>query len=102
MEELFCFYLNGRMSGTGSCDSEFPHTSCIRVSFGSAYEADLVSQALSVDEELQPQKITRRCSVQGSDLVVDFYAVDLKLLRVSMSGIFDSIIVLTKTLNEFY
>jgi hypothetical protein len=80
------------------------HSSSMRVKFGSANDAFMVLSTLEVDEELQPKKITRTITIDTEDpsvLVLRYEATDLKVLRVSMSGVMDMLVVATKTLLEF-
>jgi EKC/KEOPS complex subunit PCC1/LAGE3 len=90
-------------AATAATDSAHPFRSELKVQFGSAEEALMVKTALEVDEELQPTRVSRCFTVtRGGGLTVSFAAADLKLLRVSMSGVFDSLTLTAKTLNEFY
>jgi tRNA threonylcarbamoyladenosine modification (KEOPS) complex Pcc1 subunit len=55
---------------------------------------------MEVDEELT-DKSAKVLRTEGSTLVVDFYAADLKMLRIATSSFFDMIQVSVKTLLEF-
>lgn len=79
-----------------------PYKSKIKVKFCSEKACEMVKIALSVDEELQPSKLVREITVEGGNLIASFMSSDLKVLRVSMSGILDSLKLAAKTLNEFY
>ena len=76
----------------------------------------MVKSTLEVDNELQPHRITKTYDIvkKNADtgntthdddscyiLNIVFLATDLKVLRVSMSGTYDMLIVAIKTLAEF-
>jgi hypothetical protein len=77
----------------------------IRLQFESQEKARVLMDCLSVDEELQPTKISRSFSVEpattGAVLVVNFVATEPKVLRVAMSSFYDMAIVSCKTMLEF-
>lgn len=45
------------------------HRSTTKVPFSSAPDAEAVCATLSVDNELQPDKVTKKLSVEGNELV---------------------------------
>ena len=45
------------------------HRSTTKVPFSSAADAEAVCATLSVDNELQPDKVTKKLSVEGNELV---------------------------------
>jgi hypothetical protein len=51
-------------------DSSKPYQSALRIRFASATHANHVKTVLEVDDELQPKRITKDFSVDGSSLVM--------------------------------
>ncbi len=85
-----------------SDEFEKPHTSVARIKFPAARQAQIVKGCMEVDEELQPQRVSKLFRIENSNiLVVSFAACDLKMLRVALSSFFDMITVSCKTLLEF-
>ncbi|KAF5198486.1 Transmembrane protein [Thalictrum thalictroides] len=76
-----------------SCDLE--------VDYGSDEIAQIVCSALSVDKELQPDKVKRNMSVSQGKLSVHFEAVEARFLRASYSTFLDIVTLATKTIEEF-
>ena len=83
------------------------YKSTISTKFNSLSDVQMIKSALEVDNELQPHRITKTYDIVNNNndncyiLNITFHATDLKVLRVSMSGTFDMLIVATKTLAEF-
>ena len=74
--------------------------------------AEMVARALSVDEELQPEKVQRQFTCSsidglqggnggGAQLTATFSASDARMLRVSLSSFYDMTAVCLQTLLEF-
>ena len=71
--------------------------------------AEMIARSLSVDEELQPDKVQRHftySSIEGSssgaaELKASFSASDARMLRVSLSSFYDMSAVCLRTLQEF-
>ena len=82
-------------------ESELLYRSEIRIPFPSAEKAELVAQVLSVDEELQPDRMLIEYTTEQEDLVVKLAAVDLKLLRTGVSSFSDMLSVAVRTILEF-
>lgn len=84
---------------------EGAYESELRLSFPSEEKARVLMECLSVDEELQPTKISRAFSVEesaeGAVLVVKFVSTESRVLRVAMSSFMDMAIVSCKTMLEF-
>ncbi|KAJ2546024.1 hypothetical protein EV175_005750, partial [Coemansia sp. RSA 1933] len=57
--------------------------------------------ALQVDQEISAGKINRTVATSGNELVVEFDAESLRMLRVGLNGFMESIILVTRTLNTF-
>jgi hypothetical protein len=81
--------------------SAFPCRADVRVCYESAEHAKIARDTLAVDEEIQPTKIQRSYSIQGGALTIHFAAVEVRLLRVALSSIFDMLQVISNTLAEF-
>ena len=85
-----------------SIQSTMVHYNCaLRFRFESGEKATIISQTLSVDKELQTNKIQKWFEVENNDLVVRFRTTELKLLRVSVSSLCDMAAVAVQTLEEF-
>ncbi|KAJ2195714.1 hypothetical protein IW143_002480 [Coemansia sp. RSA 520] len=81
--------------------SEFPHSTVVTVPFGEPRLARIASESLQVDRELSGDKVVRTISVEDANLVVSFTANSLRVLRVSINGFMDSLILVTRTLEAF-
>ena len=75
--------------------------SIIRVRFEVPAHAELAASALAVDDELQPERSSKRFVVDGHDLVAHLAATDARLLRVVTVSFFDMLGVVVRTLREF-
>ncbi|TVU04913.1 hypothetical protein EJB05_48057 [Eragrostis curvula] len=71
------------------------------VDYGSEERASIVYKTLSVDKELQPDKVKREMAVSGSKLVVHFEAVEARFLRASFSALVDLMVLVTKLVEEY-
>ena len=80
---------------------EHPYCGSVRINFPSERQACIVRDCMIVDEELQPQKVTKNFEVEGADLVIHVQATELRMLRVALSSFFDMVSVSVKTLLEF-
>eukprot|EP00588_Corethron_pennatum_P015791 CAMPEP_0194282350 /NCGR_PEP_ID=MMETSP0169-20130528/22973_1 /TAXON_ID=218684 /ORGANISM="Corethron pennatum, Strain L29A3" /LENGTH=125 /DNA_ID=CAMNT_0039027641 /DNA_START=129 /DNA_END=506 /DNA_ORIENTATION=- len=100
-----------------------PYTSRIEIAFPDVRAARTAAAALSVDEELSPERVSRWISVErrsggggvgGTDaaadgdddddgrvLLVRFEATEARMLRVAMSSFYDSLSVVLRCLQEF-
>ncbi|CAM9123972.1 unnamed protein product [Choristocarpus tenellus] len=73
----------------------------VEVTYPSATLALMARNTLSVDEEIQPNKICKSFRVDGSTMHVHFTASEEKVLRVVMSSFFDMALVVSRTMMEF-
>ncbi|XP_060203903.1 uncharacterized protein LOC132632099 isoform X2 [Lycium barbarum] len=73
----------------------------LEVDLGSEENAQIVYTALTVDKELQPDKVKRHMSVSNGKLSVNFEAVEARFLRASFSAFVDVLTLATKTIEEF-
>ena len=86
---------------------EGDYASVVRLSFDSEEKARVLMDCMSVDEELQPMKISRSLNVEpnadgsGAVLVVKFVSTEPRVLRVAMSSLLDMALVSCKTMLEF-
>lgn len=78
-----------------------PYTFCLQVPYSSATSATYVANALSVDPELTPDKVTKNVRVDGSTLLADFSASELRVLRASLSAFMDMLALSNRTLEAF-
>lgn len=69
--------------------------------FRSPEHAEIAKKAISVDEELQKNSITRTVSTNGSTVVVHFVSKDDRVMRVALSSVIDMMGVVTRTLRDF-
>ncbi|XP_071691977.1 uncharacterized protein [Rutidosis leptorrhynchoides] len=76
-----------------SCDLE--------VDYKSEKKAHIVYSTLSVDKELQPDKVRRIMTVSDGKLSVHFEAVEARFLRASYSAFLDVLTLATKTIEQF-
>ncbi|KAI3807999.1 hypothetical protein L1987_23939 [Smallanthus sonchifolius] len=76
-----------------SCDFE--------VDYKSEENARIIYSALSVDKELQPDKVRRLMSVSNGKLSVRFEATEARFLRASYSAFLDVLTLATKTIEQF-
>ncbi|KAJ2826654.1 hypothetical protein FBU31_003388 [Coemansia sp. 'formosensis'] len=81
--------------------SELPHSLTLKVPFVDARLAGIAKRSLSVDRELSEAKVSRDIHTQDSILIATFSAETLRLLRVSVNGFMDSLILVTKTFEAF-
>eukprot|EP00640_Fibrocapsa_japonica_P009992 CAMPEP_0113936828 /NCGR_PEP_ID=MMETSP1339-20121228/3610_1 /TAXON_ID=94617 /ORGANISM="Fibrocapsa japonica" /LENGTH=82 /DNA_ID=CAMNT_0000939389 /DNA_START=85 /DNA_END=333 /DNA_ORIENTATION=- /assembly_acc=CAM_ASM_000762 len=72
----------------------------LKISYTSVDAAE-IARVLTVDEELQPTKVTKNIVAEDQKLLVTFACTDPKILRVALSSFYDMIIVATKALQEF-
>ncbi|ORX74841.1 transcription factor Pcc1, partial [Linderina pennispora] len=63
--------------------------------------ADIAKNSLSVDREINGDKSSRQITTDGSNLVVTFSAETARILRVSVNGFMDSLILVTRTIEAF-
>mmetsp|Transcript_10509 Transcript_10509/g.15995 ORF Transcript_10509/g.15995 Transcript_10509/m.15995 type:complete len:85 (-) Transcript_10509:162-416(-) len=82
-------------------DSQREYNATLKIAYKSEAHARMVQQCLSVDDELQPERVSKELIISDSLLVIKFYAADVKILRVALSSFFDMVTVATKTLQEF-
>ncbi|GFP94778.1 hypothetical protein PHJA_001622200 [Phtheirospermum japonicum] len=73
----------------------------LEVDYESDEIASIVYATLTVDKELQPDKVKRQMSVSNGKLYVHFEAVEARFLRASYSAFVDVLTLATKTIEEF-
>eukprot|EP00850_Spirogloea_muscicola_P005303 SM000024S07765 [mRNA] locus=s24:385009:385966:- [translate_table: standard] len=76
-------------------------TCVVDVTFPCDDWASIVFNALAVDAELQPDKVSREMSIHGPKLRVGFAATEARLLRAAYSAFMDVLILATRTLEQF-
>lgn len=96
------------MSNAALDSEELPFHSRITIPCESVEQAEIMCQVLSVDEELQPNKLVLTYSTNKDSmtkdsphLFIDINASDLRMLRVGVSSALDMILVSAKTLLQF-
>ncbi|KAH3705792.1 hypothetical protein Pelo_19660 [Pelomyxa schiedti] len=77
------------------------HQVSVRVVYPSARHATIVATSVAVDKELRPELITRSVSTDENALLATFSSTDVKHLRASVSGFFESVTLASETLNAF-
>ncbi|KAJ2632371.1 Vacuolar protein sorting-associated protein 20 [Coemansia sp. RSA 1290] len=80
--------------------SEFPHSITLTVPFGDGKLAQIAKESLQVDSELSSDKVNRTISVEGANLIVTYTATTLRMLRVSVNGFMDSLILVQVVLDR--
>lgn len=79
-----------------------PELTCsVQVEYPSEELARIVMVTLSVDAELQPDKVARTMEVRGGRLSISFRATDARFLRASFSSFMDMLVLATRTIEEF-
>jgi len=73
----------------------------LQVEYASEENASMVYTALSVDKELQPDKVKRNLVLNGRQLLVQFAAVEARFLRASFSAFVDILVLATRTIEQF-
>jgi len=73
----------------------------LRVRCKDESHAIIASKSLSVDPELNPEKVSKTTAAEGEWVVVSFRAQDLRSLRLSVSAYLDMVGVVLRTLREF-
>ncbi|CAL9135943.1 unnamed protein product [Musa acuminata var. zebrina] len=71
------------------------------VDYGSEEHAKIVYATLTVDKELQPDKVKRQMSISDGKLKVHFEAVEARFLRASFSAFVDLMILTTQIIEEY-
>mmetsp|Transcript_21129 Transcript_21129/g.36343 ORF Transcript_21129/g.36343 Transcript_21129/m.36343 type:complete len:97 (+) Transcript_21129:1-291(+) len=78
-----------------------PYCCSVEIRFPTPETALIAKTSLEVDEELQPEKVTKSFCLDGPILTVLFEAVEPRLLRVALSSFYDMSGVVIRTLQEF-
>ncbi|KAJ2716219.1 hypothetical protein H4R19_000766 [Coemansia spiralis] len=81
--------------------SDFPHTAVLTVPFGEVRLAQVACASLAADSELSSDKVERTMRATDTVLEVEFRAESLRMLRVSVNGFMDSLILVAKTIEAF-
>jgi hypothetical protein len=61
---------NPSSTSISAMSGEKNYRSTVRISLASPEEAQIIRSVLEVDEELQPQRLSRSFDIEGSQLVV--------------------------------
>ncbi|KAJ2054183.1 hypothetical protein GGH13_008266, partial [Coemansia sp. S155-1] len=81
--------------------SELSHSLTLKIPFADARLAGIAKRSLNVDRELSDGKVIRNIDIEDSTLIATFSADTLRLLRVSVNGFMDSVILVSKTFDAF-
>jgi len=73
----------------------------LSVPFQTDREAEIAYNALRVDSEPVRSKVSKKLSVQGNCLHATFTAEEPKNLRVSVTGFFTHLILVSETMLQF-
>jgi tRNA threonylcarbamoyladenosine modification (KEOPS) complex Pcc1 subunit len=76
-------------------------TSTARIPFPTAEEASIAAAATSVDPELRPESVSRQVVADGTALVLNFAAVDVRTLRAAVGTFLDLVALSARTLEAF-
>ncbi|VFQ72642.1 unnamed protein product [Cuscuta campestris] len=89
------------MATTTNAQSQWDFTCDLEVNLASQENAQIIYTALSVDKELQPDKVKRVMSASDGKLLVHFEAIEARFLRASFSAFVDVLTLAAKTIEEF-
>ncbi|OQS04951.1 hypothetical protein THRCLA_20755 [Thraustotheca clavata] len=78
-----------------------PYNCEIVLDFASKEAAMYAYESLNVDEEISPDKITKKLLVQDNRLIAQFWACEIRMLRAAASSFYDMALVVTRVLLEF-
>jgi len=88
-------------AGQSFSNADWNFTCDLQVEYASEENASMVYTALSVDKELQPDKVKRNMVLNGRQLLVQFAAVEARFLRASFSAFVDILVLATRTIEQF-
>ncbi|KAL2643443.1 hypothetical protein R1flu_011030 [Riccia fluitans] len=79
-----------------------PDLTCnLQIEYPTEEHARIIMTTLSVDAELQPDKVARSMTVEGQHLLISFRATEARYLRASLSAFMDMLVLATRTIEEF-
>mmetsp|Transcript_30394 Transcript_30394/g.42060 ORF Transcript_30394/g.42060 Transcript_30394/m.42060 type:complete len:85 (-) Transcript_30394:89-343(-) len=78
---------------------EYKHTSAI--CYKTEAQAITVMKTLSVDDELNQDKVARELRVDNTTLYISFEATEPRLLRAAVNAFYDLLGLATRTIEEF-
>lgn len=78
-----------------------PYAAAFEIEFPTAHLVSIAFNSLVVDEELQPDKVSRRMHIVGHCLKIDFRSDEVRLLRTVVNGFFESLLLVQRTMAEF-
>ncbi|KAJ1817784.1 hypothetical protein LPJ75_001625 [Coemansia sp. RSA 2598] len=81
--------------------AQLAHSTTLTIPFATADLATVALNSLAVDREISEGKVKRTLTTEDNKLIVTFDADTLRMLRVSINGFMDSLILVTKTLESF-
>lgn len=73
----------------------------LRLRFESDAAAEIALNSLTPDAELNPHMVSRTMEVREAHLIIEMTASNAKLLRNSMNGIFDMLMLVDRVQTEF-
>lgn len=77
------------------------YTCSIELPLPSGNAAQMLFKVLSVDCELQPEKVRRKYVVSKNVFRAEFAASEARLLRATLSSFYDMAIVVVRSFSEF-
>jgi tRNA threonylcarbamoyladenosine modification (KEOPS) complex Pcc1 subunit len=77
-------------SSSSSFNPELSHEHTLRLTLPDARTGPMLLEALAVDKEIRPERLSRTMNVDGSVLTVHFAAKQIKFLRVAVSTFLQS------------
>ncbi|KAG5182475.1 transcription factor Pcc1-domain-containing protein [Tribonema minus] len=78
-----------------------PYVCKLELRYPSEATAAIAKASMEVDEELQPNKVSRTLELDGNKLMAQFAATEAKVLRVSVSTFCDTAALVSRTMLEF-
>lgn len=78
-----------------------PVSACVKIPFPSARRAEIAYNSLRIDAEPSRALCSKKLSLHGSVLQVDFAGEGARHLRASMSSFFELLLLVIKTIERF-
>lgn len=76
-------------------------SACVSVPFPSEKDAEVVYNSLRIDSDPKRSGCSKKLSLEGSILTVNFTAKDARQLRVGVNSFFDLLVLAIDTVQRF-
>ncbi|CAB0029314.1 unnamed protein product [Trichogramma brassicae] len=73
----------------------------LSIPFPTPREADVAYQTLRVDSEPSRSGVVKTLNLESNFLKVNFTGTEARKVRVALTAFFDSLLLVTETMNEF-